>query len=179
MYKMLKKTGKLIRFIPKTIRKFIYESTTNYSNLIALAIRYTILSSYTQNIGNRVYIGKNVTLKNIENLTLGNSVSIHDGCYIDAYGTISIGNAVSIANHTSVISFEHTWNEREIPIKYNPSVKKSIIISDDVWIGSGCRVLGGTVINERVIIAAGAVTKGELLKSRIYGGVPAKEIKKI
>ncbi|WP_166626740.1 acyltransferase [Jeotgalicoccus sp. S0W5] len=158
---------------------FIFESSNNFNNLFAFAIRYLILSSFTQKIGERVYVGKNTTFKNIENLELGNSVSIHDGCYIDAYGGITIGDSVSIANHTSLISFEHTWENIDMPIKYNPVAKKSIFISSDVWIGSGCRILGGSFIESRVVIAAGAVSKGYIDKNSIYGGIPAKCIKKI
>lgn len=179
MYDLLKKIGVIFRILPKPIRNFIFEITSNYSNFLALAVRYIILSSFVKSIGERVYIGKNVTIRNPENLTIGNSVSIHDNCYLDAFGSIELGNYVSIANHSSLISFEHTWGDNDVPIKYNPSIKKSISISDDVWIGSGCRVLGGTNVGRRVIIAAGAVAKGELSESNIYGGVPTRIIKKL
>ena len=54
-----------------------------------------------------------------------------------------------------------------------------IKIGNDVWLGCGVRILSGTVIEDRVIIAAGAVVKGHLESGYIYGGVPAKRLKKL
>ena len=70
-------------------------------------------------------------------------MSIHSFSYIDAYGKIDIGNNVSIANHTTLISSDHTWQDNDKPIKYNQVTPKKIIIEDDIWIAAGVRVLGG------------------------------------
>ena len=67
-----------------------------------------------------------------------------------------------------------------IPIKYNKIIIKPVCIENDVWIGCGCRLLGGTIIKTRTIFAAGAVINNRLYESGyIYGGVPAKKIKGI
>ena len=74
---------------------------------------------------------------------------------------------------------EHTWDILEQPIKYNPTKLGSIKIGNDVWLGCGVRVLSGSVIEDRVIVAAGAVVKGNLESGYLYGGVPVRKLKKL
>lgn len=54
-----------------------------------------------------------------------------------------------------------------------------IKIGNNVVIGAGVFIMPGAVIEDNVKIATGAVvTKGQVLKKgRVYGGIPAKEIK--
>jgi acetyltransferase-like isoleucine patch superfamily enzyme len=142
-------------------------------------MRYIILKSLVKECGDNVRTGKNVTILHPENLILGKNISIHSNCYIDAAGGICIGNNVSIAHNSSILSSGHTWDNREVPIKYNEIKLSPSIIKDDVWIGCGCRILGGVEISSRVIIAAGAVVNKNCEPDALYGGIPARLIKKI
>lgn len=173
------KLGKKLSVLPNIILKPLWYITNASENKFSLFVRYILISKNCKYIGYNVFIGKYVTLKNVENLSIGNNVSIHAYNYIDAYGGIEIGNDVSIANHTSIISFDHTWSDLKKPIKYNPVKIKPITIKDDVWISSGVRILGDTTIDSRTIIAAGSVVTKSTSKNGIYAGVPNKLIKEI
>ena len=126
---------------------------------IALTTRCMYLNKYARFLGNNIYIGKYVCIKNINRLSIGENVSIHSFSYIDAFGDIDIGNNVSIANHCTLISSDHTWEDSLKSIKCNKVAPKQIVIEDDVWIVAGVRVLGGTTISRRNVIGAGAVLK--------------------
>ncbi|WP_414047246.1 acyltransferase [Macrococcus equi] len=179
-YKLLIKIlNNLFKFTPNFILEVLYSLLNNSDTKFSLLFRYLYIKKFAKSVGENVYIGKYSVIKNLSGLEIGDNVSIHSYCYLDAAGGIYIGNNVSIANSTSIISFEHTWSKNEIPIKYNDVEKKEILISDDVWIGTGCRILGGTNIASRSIIAAGAVVNKDTSSNSIYGGVPAKMIKKI
>ena len=65
-----------------------------------------------------------------------------------------------------------------IPFCLQPDISSPIIIGNNVWIGRGCIVLHGSVIEDDVIVAANSVVKGHLIKGYIYGGSPAKILKK-
>lgn len=171
--------GGVFKFFPKSICDFVWSLTSPFCGPLSLVIRYSILRSKAKSIGDNVYVGKFVILKNLSNLELGDNVSIHDGCYFDSFGGISIGNNVSIAHQTSIVSFEHSWSDSDLPIKYNPTLSNSISISDDVWIGCGVRILSGVSIGERCVVAAGSVVRGELFMRGLYAGVPVKRIKDI
>ncbi|MGW5887047.1 acyltransferase [Priestia megaterium] len=175
--KIIKSITFIINLFPKSIRVLLWKLTDLLPDKLGAGIRYCILRTLVNSCGDNVYIGRDVEVIAWEKLTLGNNVSIHKGCYIDAKGGICISNDVSIAHYTSLISFEHTWMNYSLPIRDNKVIYKSILIDSDVWIGAGCRILAGVKIEERSIIAAGAVVKKDVKHNTIVGGVPAKVIK--
>jgi acetyltransferase-like isoleucine patch superfamily enzyme len=54
-----------------------------------------------------------------------------------------------------------------------------ILIEDEVWIGCGAIILQGVTIGKGSVVAAGAVVNKNIPPKTIYGGVPARLIKKI
>ncbi|KZY46031.1 hypothetical protein A3732_08335 [Oleiphilus sp. HI0050] len=144
-----------------------------------VAMRYVFARRLFKSVGDNLYIARSVTIKNWSNVVVGNNVSIHEGSYIDGAGGILLGNNVSIAHHSSLISFEHTWEDENLPIKYNPTITKNINIHDDVWIGCGVRILAGSIVKSRSVVGAGSVLKGEVDSNCIFAGVPARRVKSI
>lgn len=169
----------IINYLPEFLLNFIWNRLSNSESKIPLFFRYLYIKKYSEKCGENIYLGKNITIKNIKNLILGDNISIHAGSYIDAAGVIIIKSNVSIANQSSIISFEHSWKDKKLPIKYNKVILGEILIDNDVWIGTGCRILSGVTLNSRSIIAAGAVVNKNVESNTIVGGIPAKIIKKI
>src|SRR5690606_15889130 len=116
-----------------------------------------MLKRMIEECGDNVLIGANVRIFNWHNIKIGNNVSIHDYCYLDASGGISIGDNVSIAHATSILSFEHNWDDEASPIKYNLIKPSSVVIKDDVWIVCGVEILSNVEIKQISIVAAGDV----------------------
>lgn len=171
--------GLLFYLLPRFFVVFLWDATSKYSQLPFIALRYLMLERMSEECGDNVRIGANVRILNWHNLKIGNNVSIHDYCYLDASGGISIGDNVSIAHATSILSFEHTWDDQALPIKYNPTKPSSVVIKDDVWIGCGVRILSDVEIKQRSIVAAGAVLTKSFESNVILAGVPAKVVKNI
>lgn len=168
-----------VKFLPNSFQLIVLNFFDGYEGKPVLLLRYFYVRKNAALCGENIFIGKYVTLKNIDGLSLGSNISIQAYCYLDAFGKINIGDNVSIANHSSIISFEHTWSNENIPIKYNSIQKGTINISQDVWIGSGCRILSNTTINTRSVVAAGAVVNKDVDSNSIFGGIPARKIKEI
>lgn len=169
----------ILSLIPYSLRLCLFILFRNLKGYFGIAIRYIIISTLAKKIGNNVCIKEGVYIYNIKELSIGDNVSIHPMCYIDAIGGISIGNNVSIAHNSSIISFNHSSDNTDIAIKYNPLKLANIIINDDVWIGCGVRIMAGVEICSRVIVGAGAVVTTSLKDHALYAGVPAKYIKSI
>ncbi|ULG72698.1 acyltransferase [Macrococcus brunensis] len=179
IFNLLRKIGLVFSIFPKNLRMFFYEIFSWSESKLFIAIRYMIVSSVCKSIGDNVYIGKFVTLKNLNDIVIGNNVSIHNYCYIDGIGKISIGDNVSIAHNSTILSSSHRWDYIDIPIKYNEIVFKPVIIHNDVWIGAGVRILYGTELKSRSIVAANAVVNKDVANNTIVGGVPIKILKEI
>lgn len=145
----------------------------------AIICRYFIYLKCFKSFGNNISIHKNVVIKHPDNISIGNNVSIHTLCYIDGEGGLVIGNDVSIAHNTSILTFNHSWTNHEVPIKYNPKIFAKVNICDNVWIGAGVRIMPGVNIGEHCIIAAGAVVTKNCEPNGLYAGVPARRIKDI
>ncbi|OBU38013.1 acyltransferase [Photobacterium phosphoreum] len=169
----------IAKLTPCFILEYLMYFTCFFPSPISFALRYIIVSGLVSSIGDNVYIGDNVTLKNAKKIKIGNNVSIHSNSYLDGAGNIDIGDDVSIAHNSSIISFEHTWEDKSRPIKYNNTILKPVFIDRDVWIGCGVRVLAGANIQTRSVVAAGSVVKGTIEPYTIVGGVPTKVIRRI
>jgi len=97
---------------------------------------------------------------------------------------IEIGNFCSIGSKTSIISYNHNIDaistyhiQKNIlgaPQENDIVSKGSILIGNDVWIGSNSTILSGAQIGHGVVVAAGSVVKGTLPDYAIAAGVPAK-----
>jgi len=164
------------RYLPKIVFHASWIVSRPWATKTAVVLRYFVAQRLAKSCGQVVQSGPNVTVKSWGNLELGSRVNVHENCYIDASGGVNIGSDVSIAHGSSVLSFNHTWQDPDTPIKYNPLEYKSVAISDDVWIGCGVRVLAGAQLSSRVIIAAGAVVTPGDYKTRgaglqIYYGI--------
>lgn len=158
---------------------FLLKFFRHTNGKIGLLLRYVFLKNTAEYIGQNVSIQPGVYLLNIGKLRLGNNVSIHPMCYLDAAGGIEIGNDVSIAHASSILSTNHDWIDATIPIKYNKVTPGKVYINDDVWIASGVRILAGTKIGNRCVIAAGAVVNKSVMANTLVGGIPAKVIRVI
>jgi acetyltransferase-like isoleucine patch superfamily enzyme len=167
----------ILKLSPLPFRVLLWDISRPFSGLLAIGLRYSLLSSLACRTGNNVYIGTNVTIKNWSGLEVGNDVSIHDNCYIDAFGGCLIGNDVSIAHGCSIITSNHGWLDPSKPIKYNDVKKAGVALDDDVWIGCGARILPGVRIAKRCVIGAGSVVTRSTRANAVFGGVPAKMIK--
>lgn len=169
----------VIKLFPIKFRKKIFNFIRYKNSIFIILMRYCIFCTLVQECGDNVLIGSNVEFKALEKMKVGNNVSIHNNCYLDASGGIEIGNNVSIAHDTSIISSNHTWENKDIPIKYNKLSYKKIKIEDDVWIGAKVIILQGVKIEKRVVIGAGAVVTKNIKSHSVAVGNPAIKIKNI
>jgi virginiamycin A acetyltransferase len=110
-------------------------------------------------------------------LSIGHNCLLSYGVLLSCRENINIGSHVMIGEYTSIRDTSHTHKDRARPMKECPDISSPIVIGDDVWIGRGCIILGGTVIEQGVVVAANSVVKGHLEKYSIYGGIPAHFIK--
>jgi carbonic anhydrase/acetyltransferase-like protein (isoleucine patch superfamily) len=132
--------------------------------------------------GNNCYLADNATI--IGDVTMGDDCSIWFNTVLRGdVNSIKIGNRVNIQDGSVL----HCLFERSvIEIGNNVSIGHNVVIhgariNDNVLVGIGAIILDDAIIGENSIIAAGAlVLAGTVVEpGSIWGGVPAKFIKKV
>ncbi len=141
--------------------------------------RQSSLKLIGANIGENSYIRSGAKLCFPQNLQMGSNSKINNNASLYLFDKLKIGNDVEIGPEFLVFTGEHVISDPHQPLTKQGSYNQEITIEDDVYIGARVTILKGAHIESRVVIAAGAVVTGCLKSGYIYGGVPAKSIKKI
>lgn len=128
------------------------------------------------------YIGKGVIVKNevmfvnASTITIKDFTMIGERCYLRGGGNIVIGEYCQIANNVIIVTTNHLLNK---DLYYGNIENKDVVIGNNVWIGSGAKIMPGVNIGNNSVIGAGAVVTKDVEADVIVGGVPAKLIKKL
>jgi acetyltransferase-like isoleucine patch superfamily enzyme len=108
------------------------------------------------------------------NIAIGQHCTVHPFCILYGGGGLQIGDSVRIAAHTVIIPANHIFENPEIPIRLQGVRTEGVVIKNDVWIGTGVRVLDGVTVGQGSIISAGAVVTKDVPDYAIVKGVPAR-----
>lgn len=112
-------------------------------------------------------------------LKLGDNVGIGSNSFLGCAGGVEIGEDTILGNFVSIHAENHNYSDPDTPIRLQGVSHLGVKIGRDCWIGAKVTILDGVVIEDGCIIAAGAlVIKGCYKANSIYGGVPAKFIRK-
>ena len=116
--------------------------------------------------------------KNAE-LHIGNSTGFN-GVMIYAANSIEIGSNVKIGGGTRLFDTDfHPLDYIQRRITVEGSRTSPVKIEDDVFIGTNCIICKGVTIGARSIIAAGSVVVKSVPADEIWGGAPARLLRKI
>lgn len=133
-----------------------------------------LLSNELYKIGDYTYGSPEVLFSNKDSLLV-----IGKFCSIAQNVTIFLGG-----NHRTDWISTYPFNEIFIEnqelkkIEGHPSTKGSVIINNDVWIGRNVIILSGIEIADGAVVAAGSVVTKNIGPYEIWGGNPAKFIRK-
>lgn len=112
----------------------------------------------------KVIIGNNVGISN-SSIYSQNKIIIHDN--------------VNIGNSTTILDTDFHSIDYKLRDDYNSVKRAPIVIKNNAWIGCNCIVLKGVTIGENSIVSAGSVVTKSIPDNEIWGGNPAKFLKKI
>ncbi len=165
------------RLLPGWVSALVLRYFRNGEGAMSFGLRYLALHRLARACGEKVVLFPQTYILHPSNLSLGSNVSIHQFCYLDAAGGITIGSNVAIAHGTSIVTSDREVDRTTGCMKDAPVVLGEVTVSDDVWIGAGCRILRGVCVGTGAVIAAGAVVTRDVPPRSIVGGVPAKVIR--
>lgn len=139
-------------------------------------LRNIVMRSYFFKMGTNVRIGEGATIQYPCNIEIGDNVSLNEWVFISGYDKIEIQNNVSIGHRTSILTTDHIFSNKNLPIRQQGVKSAKIKICNNVYIGCNVTILAGVTIGEGAIIGAGSVVTKDVHEYTIVGGVPARKI---
>src|SRR5690606_25385501 len=91
-------------------------------------------------------------------------------------GRVLIGDGVRIGAYTSVLGFEHSFDDPDLPVFRQPLTSEGVRVGDDVWIGTHVVVLDGVRIGSHAVVGAGAVVTRDVPDWAVTVGNPARVV---
>ncbi|KVL34598.1 hypothetical protein WT49_15685 [Burkholderia territorii] len=115
-----------------------------------------------------------------DRISLGEGVQLVNTLMNVSSGHIVIGDQTFFGHNVSLITGTHPLTEQMSARHDYPREGRDIVIGRGVWIASNAVVMGPCTIGDHAVIAAGAiVTCDEVEAGWLYGGVPARKIRKL
>lgn len=149
----------------------------NVASAFGCRLRLLWVGPFFREIGKNVNIQPGVEMHPLYNISIGDNSGVGRDSYISAADQVMIGKDVMIGPQLMLYTANHE-TKLGVPMIMQPMIKKPVTIEDDVWIGSRVTILPGVTIGKGSVIAAGSVVTRNVEPFSIYGGVPAKLIKK-
>ena len=112
-----------------------------------------------------------------QNITIGKDCYINHGAYLMDTAPITIGDHCFIGPFLNISCASHPLDiaNRNKGLE----MAKSVVIEDDVWIGSNVTILGGVTIGRGSVIGAGSLVTKDIPANTLAYGNPAKAVRKI
>ncbi len=133
-------------------------------------------------IGEKSILYKNITIykSSTGSLTIGNNSHIAPfGYMLINDNSLKIGDNVAVAPFCAFYCYSNAIPEGHEQLYKDTYISEDIKIGDNVFIGSHCILLPGTMIEDNVVLAANSVAKGKLKSGFLYAGSPAKILKEL
>jgi maltose O-acetyltransferase len=112
-------------------------------------------------------------------IVIGADTFIGDNCYITGgKSTVEIGDYCDISSNVSFVTGSHHIDLLGKHIA-GTGYSSDIYLGNRVWVGYGSTIMGGVTVGSNVIIAARSLVNKNLNENGIYGGIPAKLIRKL
>lgn len=110
-------------------------------------------------------------------LHVGSGTFVNRGVWLDAgKGRIDIGEDCMLSPGVMVLTATHELVEGA---PAHQAINRNVSIGNRVWLGARCTVLPGVTIGEGCVVAAGAVVTRDCEPHTLYGGIPARVIRRL
>jgi acetyltransferase-like isoleucine patch superfamily enzyme len=130
-------------------------------------------------IGNGVFLGRGTILSCKDgDIELGDHVNIGFMSEVFSGSRVVVGRHGLFAAYTYLVGGGHRFERAETPVLEQGRSSLGITLDENVWLGTGAKVLDGVRIGKNVVVGANAVVNTDLPDGVVAAGVPARIIRK-
>jgi acetyltransferase-like isoleucine patch superfamily enzyme len=109
---------------------------------------------------------------------IGDRCLIGRGSHIVGHWNIELGDDIQTGPYVYITDQNHSYVDPDQPIGSQIPVEAAVRIGSGSWLGANAVILPGATIGEHVVVAAGAVVRGEIPDHCVVAGVPAKIVRR-
>ena len=149
----------------------------------------TLLNVGSIHLGRDVLVGRHATLAagyGVGDPNLPDrALVIGDGCVLGARSTITahqnveLGDSGFTGQQVFITDASHGYQDPHTPIGKQFGAHQPVVIGSGTWIGHAAVILPGTRIGRNVVVAAGAVVRGEVEDHAVVAGNPARVVRRL
>lgn len=111
-------------------------------------------------------------------LTLGDGVVLGRGSHVIADAKVTIGSDTYCGPYVYITSTNHSYDDPDEPVGRQWPRSEPVSIGPGCWLGTGAVILPGARLGRNVVVAAGAVVRGEVPDHAVVAGAPAKVVRR-
>lgn len=113
-------------------------------------------------------------------LEVGNSTYIGRFVHINAWRQVKLEAHVLIADRVFISDCGHQFAAADLPIADQPdSFLGPVTLKTGCWIGTGAVILPGVTVGRNAVVAANSVVTADVPDRTVFGGVPARMIRRL
>jgi acetyltransferase-like isoleucine patch superfamily enzyme len=130
-------------------------------------------------VGNGVFLGRGTILSCKDgDISLGDHTNLGFHCEIFSGSSVVVGRHGLFAAQAYLVGGGHEFEAAGVAVVEQPRVSTGITLGDNVWLGTGAKVLDGVRVGKDVVVGANAVVNADLPDGVVAAGVPAKVLRR-
>ncbi|MEV6651725.1 acyltransferase [Streptomyces sp. NPDC051219] len=110
-------------------------------------------------------------------LLLGDGVVLGRGSHVIADTRVTIGDNTYCGPYVYITSTNHSYDDPHEPVGKQWPRTDPVEIGPGCWLGTGAVVLPGARLGRNVVVAAGAVVRGQVPDHTVVAGAPARIVR--
>jgi acetyltransferase-like isoleucine patch superfamily enzyme len=135
-------------------------------------------SNHGIEVGHGAFLGRGTILSCKDgDITLGDHANLGFHCEIFSGSSVAVGAHALFAAQVYLVGGGHAFEASDAAVVDQPRTSRGILLGDNVWLGTGAKVLDGVRIGKDVVVGAGAVVNADLPDGAIAAGVPARVLR--
>ena len=125
-------------------------------------------------VGEDCVLDRDLTIECHGTMHIGRGTIFGHHCTLGSKESVVIGEDCLIAEMVSIRDSDHVFADPGRPYRDQGHVTSSVLIEDNVWLGTRVVVTRGVRIGRGAVVAAGAVVTKDVPPGAVVGGIPAR-----